>query len=186
MADDDKIRVGLRESLLGRRSELHARLTVRLGEPDRADDALQDVYLKLHGETPLKPPQDPFAYLMRMAVNAASDSDRARRRKLGLAESAEILNAAADAAPNPETVASDRSELEALRQAIGELTERQRHILMASRLDGTPHRDIAETYRISTRTVEMELKRALEFCAERLQRKYVRRFGPKGQGSSLQ
>lgn len=180
------VRSKLRALLVDRRADLRARLAPRLGGPDQADEALQDVYLKLQGDAPLKPPGDPFAYLIRMAVNAARDGDRSRRRRLGQGEIADILETAAAADPDPENVAVARSELGALRGAMAELTDRQRRIVVASRLDETPHKEIARQLQVSTRTVELELKKALEHCATRLQRKIVRRFGPKDGGSSLQ
>jgi RNA polymerase sigma-70 factor (ECF subfamily) len=57
-------------------------------------------------------------------------------------------------------------------------------ILLASRLEGTPLRLIAGQLGISQRMVEIELKHALDHCAERLDRKVTKRFGPGKRESS--
>jgi RNA polymerase sigma-70 factor (ECF subfamily) len=69
-------------------------------------------------------------------------------------------------------------EVAALEQAMAELTERQRAILIASRVDDLPQQEIADRFRISVRMVGKELKRALEHCGRRLDRRVVQRFGP--------
>jgi RNA polymerase sigma-70 factor (ECF subfamily) len=41
---------------------------------------------------------------------------------------------------------------------------------MMSRVDGLPHRDIAAVLSVTVRTVETDLKQAVEHCAERMKR----------------
>jgi RNA polymerase sigma factor (sigma-70 family) len=48
--------------------------------------------------------------------------------------------------------------------AIAALPERQRRILLMSRLEKQSHSAIASHFDVSTRTVELELKRALTAC----------------------
>ena len=68
--------------------------------------------------------------------------------------------------------------LDLLALAIEELPRRQRSILISARLHDRSVRDIAADMGVSRRLVETELKRALEFCADRLQRQIVHRFRP--------
>jgi RNA polymerase sigma-70 factor (ECF subfamily) len=92
-----------------------------------------------------------------------------------------------DDTPGPADILEGRSELRALEQALGELSTRRREILLASRADGVPLRDIAKRQGISQRMVEMELKQALIHCGRRLGRKIIQRFGPGAvQGSDNQ
>jgi RNA polymerase sigma-70 factor (ECF subfamily) len=65
----------------------------------------------------------------------------------------------------------------ALVRALDELPPRCRAIFIAARLDEVPHKALAERYGISMRTVERELKRAMEHCGERLGRISPRRVG---------
>jgi RNA polymerase sigma factor (sigma-70 family) len=74
--------------------------------------------------------------------------------------------------------------VEALQQALEGLTPRRREILLASRLEGVPLREIAQRHGISQRMVEIELRRALAYCSLRLDREAVQRFGPRPSKSS--
>jgi len=85
----------------------------------------------------------------------------------------------ADDAPDPERATLARSEMDALVQAIGELTPRRRKILLAVRLDGQSLQETATQLGVSQRLVEIELRHALDHCAYRLDRDVVQRFGPK-------
>ena len=84
-----------------------------------------------------------------------------------------------DETPDPERAAAARSEVEALRDALAELTPRRREILLMSRLEGVALRDIADHLEISQRLVEIELKHALAHCGLRLGRDVIQRFGPR-------
>ena len=84
----------------------------------------------------------------------------------------------ADDALDPARVVHARIEVAALERAMEELTERQRAILIAARVEDLPQQEIASRFRISVRMVGKELKRALEHCGQRLDRRVVQRFGP--------
>jgi RNA polymerase sigma factor (sigma-70 family) len=173
----------LRQLLLVDYDELKSRLTRYLGSADRAADALQDTWLRLEGGTPIAPVRRPFPYLLRIAYNLALKRRQAERETVTLEDARIALNLADDA-PGPEQIAGARSEMAAVRQALAELSPRRREILIASRVDGVPLREIAGRLGTSQRLIEMELKLALIHCGRRLGRKIVRRFGPKApQGS---
>ena len=69
-----------------------------------------------------------------------------------------------------EDVVLARADLEALQSAIKELPKRRREIFAASRLALEPHAAIAKRHGVTVRTVEMEIKSALEHCAFRIER----------------
>ncbi|MGA4475679.1 RNA polymerase sigma factor [Ectopseudomonas chengduensis] len=157
--------------------ELRARLRRRLGSDDLANDILQETYLRVDRmEQPLDV-QKPGAYLFRMALNIAADR-RAQDSRLLTGTEIEELMQIADEHQDPAVIVSGQSEIRALMQALTELTPRRRQILVASRMDQTSHQEIAQRFDISTRMVEKELKAALSYCAERLERKVIQRFGP--------
>ena len=85
------------------------------------------------------------------------------RRKLSPLEIEAVLHISDDE-PSPEQTAIDRSELRLLVDVISGLPARQRQILLMSRLENKPHAVIADHFDVSTRTVELELKRALSAC----------------------
>ena len=161
-----------------RQQDLRRRLKRRLGSDDLVDDVLQETYLRVErmdeagGQA-----RNPDSYLFRMALNVAADQRQTDSRFLTGSEVEELLHLADDAL-DPARVVHARLEVEVLEQALRELTARQREILLAARVEEAPHLEIAARYGISVRMVGKELRKALEFCGERLDRKVFQRFGP--------
>jgi RNA polymerase sigma-70 factor (ECF subfamily) len=170
-------RGALRALLVSRYGELKRRLARRLGSLDAASDVLHETYLRLDRFDGTVTVANAQAYLLRTAMNVASDHERAEKRLLSAVEIDDLWRLAGDVA-DPETILSMRMELDAFKHALGELPPRSQAILIAARVEELPHEAIAERFGISTRMVQFELRRALEHCARRLQRKVVRRFGP--------
>jgi RNA polymerase sigma factor (sigma-70 family) len=167
----------LRALLSDRYHDLKRILARRLGSVEAASDVLHDTYLRLERFDGMARVTNPQAYLLRMALNAASDHERAEKRVLTAVEIDELWRLGDDAI-DPETIAVGRSELAQFKAALSELPPRSQAILLAARVDELPHDVIAERFGISARMVQFELSRALEHCARRLKRKVVRRFGP--------
>jgi RNA polymerase sigma factor (sigma-70 family) len=158
--------------------DLRARLTRRLGSAELASDALQETWLRIDRATPVGFLRSPKNYLLQIAFNAALTHWRVDKRFVTLSDAKAAIGIP-DESPNPERATAARFEVEALAQALSELTPRRRDILLASRLDGVALRDIAARLGISQRLVEIELKHALAHCALRLDREVIQRFGPK-------
>ncbi|HUA81764.1 MAG TPA: RNA polymerase sigma factor [Dyella sp.] len=161
-----------------RRQELRRRLKNRLGSDELANDALQETYLRIErmGEASYVS-SNPAGYLFRMAINAAADQRQAQARYLTGSEVDDLLNVGTDSL-DPARVVHAQLEIQILESALRELTERQRAILIAARVEDVPQEDIARRFSISVRMVGKELKKALEHCGNRLDRKAVQRFGP--------
>jgi len=168
----------LREALLLDYDDLKAQLTQRLGSAELASDVLQDTWVRLEQATSIGPVERPRPYLLRIAYNIALKRLKAVSKTVTLDDARAALGLADDA-PDPAQIVEARAELAVLREAVQELTPRRRDILLAARLDGTSLRDLAVRHGISQRLVERELRSAVLHCAERLQKKVVRRFGPK-------
>ncbi|MCK9915650.1 sigma-70 family RNA polymerase sigma factor [Microbacteriaceae bacterium K1510] len=173
----------LRQLLVDRYEELRKRLTRRLGSEELARETLHETWLHLHRKDEIGAVASPTGYVLRTAFNLATDRGREESR---LARRFEIRSAleSADEAPGPARQVEARLEIAALEEALDELSERQRTILLASRLEAMTLRQIATALGVSQRLVEMELKVALEHCAARLGRVITRRFGPKPRGTS--
>jgi len=165
----DSNRTVLRDFLLERYSHLKSLLSRRLGSSDLAGDALQDTWLRLESNESTEAVRNPGAYLYRMAFNAAIDKQRAEDRRLSVGEVETMLDLVSPE-PGPAEVAEANSELDALIRAMEKMPRRRRDILLAVRLEGLPQRAVAERFGISLRLVELELKRAQEFCAAQLGR----------------
>jgi RNA polymerase sigma-70 factor (ECF subfamily) len=73
----------------------------------------------------------------------------------------------ADEAPDAQQVFEGRAEILRLSKIIAKLPERQRAVLLASRIEGVSRQEIAERFGISVGMVDKELQQAQEYCATR-------------------
>ena len=157
--------------LLGRFMQLYPdireRLRRRLGSADLADDAMSAVYVKLSTSDKSYSVRESAAYLFRLTLNAAFELRRTATRQ-SLSEQIEDALDVPDPAPHAEQIADGRQQLALLEQAIEGLTERRRFILLAARLHDRSCREIAEELGLSTRMVEIELRHAVDQCADYL------------------
>ncbi|TCV91782.1 RNA polymerase sigma-70 factor (ECF subfamily) [Luteibacter rhizovicinus] len=154
------------------------RLRMRLRSDDMVDDVMQETFLRVEGMRAVEGGStNPTGYLFRMALNVAADQRRADSRFLTGQEVDELLHMADDAL-DPAHVFQARRDIAALQEALAELTARQRDILIAARVEEQPHTDIAARFGISVRMVGKDLRKALEHCGDRLDRRVVQRFGP--------
>lgn len=177
LRDVDRENKKVRLQFLACYDALRKRLKYRLGSEDLANDVLHETWLRVERMDDAQSVYNPAAYLYRTALNVANDQYQNTPRLLLLGEIDELLQVE-DELQDPARITAGRNELDELREALRLLPYRQREILIASRMDDRPHREIALRFHISTRMVEKELKAALEFCGRRLQRKVVQRFGP--------
>jgi len=150
-------------------------LTRRLGSAECAGEALQETFLRLEQGGEIGPVGNPAAYLFRMAMNIAANRRVAENRRLTVSETDKLLEIP-DEAPGPFQLAESRSEIEALKRALAELPERRREIFLAAWIEELPHQVIAKRFGVTTRTIQIELRRALEHCASRLDRNLEKRF----------
>ncbi|WP_353189799.1 RNA polymerase sigma factor [Pandoraea pnomenusa] len=165
----DSARATLRELLVQRYGQLKTLLARKLGSSDLAGDALQDTWLRLESSENIESVRNPGAYLYRMAYHAAIDKQRAEDRRLSVGEIETMLDLVSPS-PGPAQIAEANSDLNELARVLAQMPQRRRDILLAVRLDGLAQREVAERFGISLRLVELELKKAQEFCAEQMER----------------
>jgi RNA polymerase sigma factor (sigma-70 family) len=173
----ESLKTTLRALFLNSYAHLRKRLHARLGSEDLANDALHETYLRVENIAVQGVIKFPVAYLFRIALNIAEDRRKSDSRLLSACE-VEDLYEFADELAGPARTVEARTELDALECALAELPRRRRAIIIASRVDEIPHRDIALRFGVSTRTVEKELRAGLEHCCARLGRDFIQRFGP--------
>lgn len=163
----------LRDLLVERYDDFKIRLTRRLGSAELACESLHETWLRLdRGDAPAGdsvPVENPAAYVMRTAVNVATDRLRSENRLVRRSTTLSLLEIA-DSAPDPARQIEGREQFSTLKQAIDALPERSREILIAARLQGLSQQQIADRFGLSTRTVRTELRRALDFCEARLKK----------------
>ncbi|WP_447590580.1 RNA polymerase sigma factor [Aquipseudomonas campi] len=153
---------------IAERQRLATYLAGRTGCAATAEDLLQEAWLKLNRTHTSETISNPLAYLRRMATNLAIDDARANARRLLDPMEIDTLLDIADEAPNAEQEASDSQQLEKLAEIIDELPARRRELFLAARVEGLPHKALAERFGVSVRTIELEVHRALDYCAQRL------------------
>lgn len=147
---------------------LKRKLVHRLGSTEMAEDVLHDTYVKLSTRALGAPVKSPQSFLLRTAVNLAIDRIRADRQLLSM-EEVDALLLPDNKATNPADAAAARIELEAVARAMDALPPLRRQLLFASRVEGTPQKELAQRYNISLRRVEREIHLAHAFCAEQMQ-----------------
>ena len=146
------------------------------GDADLAEDVVQDVFVRL-AERPPRHDDQVRAWLFRVATNLAIDATRVARRRLMLVQGhADSLPMAA-APPDPAAMAVRDDERRRVREALAELTEKDRAVLLM-REEGFTHREIAAAVGTTTGSVGTMIARALEKLARRLDLDGERREGP--------
>ena len=160
---------GLRQVFLDRRPMLLRLLTARLGDVDDAEDALQDLWLKLDGlaaQPRSGPIADPAAFLYRMAANHASDRRIAGRRRVARDDAWHGVQPDETERPDAERELIARDRLRAVQAIIAGMPERMQAALRLFRIEERSQRDIAAELGITVSGVEKLLKRAyLQICA---------------------
>jgi RNA polymerase sigma-70 factor (ECF subfamily) len=143
-------------------------LTRRTRDPDVAQDLLQETWLRVADGSGAVSIENPRAYLFQIASNLTIDYFRTEGRRVLRTEEIEALLSVPDERPGPEAVAIGRSDLAVIASALQDMPARRRSILLMSRVQGLTHKAIADHFAISTRTVEFEIVRALNFCSARI------------------
>lgn len=158
------------DSFLSIYDELARHLWRRTGSRERAQDVMQDTYLRLldceAGQEGKAAIQDRRAFIYRVAGNLAIDAVRRETRGGGSAEPEREL---ADPAPGPEQQAQAGQRLAQLDQALRELPPNCRLALLLFRVDGLSHAQIARRLGVSESMVAKYLAQALRHCRNRLQ-----------------
>lgn len=125
-----------------------------------AEDAVQDVFLKYYRKQPTFADEDhEKAWFIRVAVNHCKDILRRRKLRefIPFSEVEELL-------AEKETEADDSGVL----QALFELTDRYRIVMILHYLEGYPVKEVARLCGISQSAVKMRLSRGREQLKERL------------------
>ena len=146
---------------------LLARLSVRLGSRDKAQDALQDAYVRLSVNAPQDEVRNPTAYLFRMALESRGQCASSGPAAVGVRRG-DGLAGRADSEPGPAEIAEARSDLAIVKTAMAAMSPRRLAICTAAWVDGASTAEIAEKQGMAQRTVQHELKRAAEALQQAL------------------
>ncbi|WP_137817734.1 sigma-70 family RNA polymerase sigma factor [Pseudomonas sp. 2FG] len=130
----------------------------------RAEDVVQDAFLKLWESGDRHAIEDPLRYLFRMVRNLAID----RLRRLLLEGRYSAGEDMLDELPAPQSDTEQRAicqlEWQRLQHALGELPERTRTVFAMSQLQGYSQREVASHLNASPTLVHFLLRDALSHC----------------------
>jgi RNA polymerase sigma-70 factor (ECF subfamily) len=139
-----------------------------LGCRARAEDVVQDAFLKLWEDGDPRAIRDALKYLFRVVRNLAID----RLRRLGLEGRYQVddergLDVPA-ATPSPERVVLGELHWQHLQRALGELPTRTRTAFTMSQVEGYSQREVASHLRASPTLVHLMVRDAVYHCRVRL------------------
>jgi RNA polymerase sigma-70 factor, ECF subfamily len=156
------------ESIVRARMDAVYRLTAAiLGDEADAADAAQETFVAAWRELPrLREPASFEPWLQRIAVNAARQSLRGRRRR----RVREIPSSLATTEPSATSDASPRSDAAVLDAAMAELSVDQRSLLVLHHLEGRSIAEIAEILAIPSGTAKSRLFAARRALADAIAR----------------
>lgn len=144
-----------------------------VGDHARAEDLVQEAYLRFDTAATATIFDDPVRYLYRVVRNLALDGRRkqAREAVYVVGTSSDFAESAVDSRPTPEATAVGRSDILALKAALEELPERSRRALELHRFEGKTLKKVAEELGVSLGTAHALIVDGLEHCRTRLYRR---------------
>jgi len=132
-----------------------------LGNPEDAQDAAQDTFLKaFKGLRDLRPESSLYTWLYRIAVNTCLDYKRKASRTPLTTECIPKDRPSDD--PSPETNCETREISEAVQSALQKLPKKLRPAIVLREIDGLSYEEIAEVLNTSVGTVKSRISRARE------------------------
>jgi RNA polymerase sigma-70 factor (ECF subfamily) len=151
------------------RAALHRHVGALLNSWSDAEDIVQETYARLLRVPDLDRIENRArGYMFRIATNLAYDRHRRPRE-----QSIEDIG---DASPNiahiegPDAILDMQRATETLCQTLLQLKPRCRQVFLLRTAEGLSYEAIAERLNTSKRTVEREMKHALDTCQRRLRR----------------
>lgn len=157
---------GLRAGVLTERPMLLRLLTARLGSREEAEDAYQDLWIKIDALA-AQPIAQPAAFLYRAAANLATDRRIAAARYVARDTAWSAVQPEAAELPDTERVLVARDELRGVQAAIDDMPERMATALRLFRIEGRPQREIAAELGLTVSGVEKLLRRGLRLIHDR-------------------
>lgn len=158
----------LKEQFIAHRSMLRDAAARILGCRQRAEDVVQDAYIKVIEVSCSFEARQPVGYVYRIVRNLAIDRQRrASLESVVFGREEEGLNVASDSA-TPEAILCRNQRLGLVSRALAELPTRARHVFELYRRGEHTQREIAAQLDISTTLVNFMLRDATEHCRSAL------------------
>jgi RNA polymerase sigma factor (sigma-70 family) len=166
--------IGQREfSLLYRSTLVPLRryLTRLLGNASEAQDVAHDAYVRVYPTISSQSARRPAAFLYTAARRLAIN--RLKHRSISpIARDAFIPEMSASGEPGVEQQVINRQELDILEEAIAQLPEGCRGVLLMCKIEQLSHKEIADRLSIAVSTVEKQHARALRLLRTALEGRF--------------
>lgn len=162
---------------IANRTQLRRAAYKILGDWDRVDDVLQDVYLKICEHYDQKSEiKQPLAYLFQVVRNMAIDQYRRANFEMDLFAGEDEGFQVPDKLGTPETTVMYCQSLECVAKALSKLPERTKRVFELYRIDGYTHQMIAKELNISISLVNILIHQATRQCKDSLTVKPIKKI----------
>ena len=171
--DSNKAGSGPLDTFLKHRDALVAYATPLVGDRMRAEDVVQEAWLRFSAATRknggnARPITYPVAYLYRIVRNLAIDFAGRLNAEAWHPSSDAVLSAVPANTVDPEQQAVYRDQLQAVAAALDELPERTRRAFDLHRFDEKTYTEIGEILGISQARAHGLVREAVAYCTRRL------------------
>jgi RNA polymerase sigma factor (sigma-70 family) len=144
------------------RGKLLKQIARRTRDAADAEDLLHSAYVRMEGYSARNRVEDPPNFLIKTALNISIDHYRCRKDFAGMAEAAQVT----DAAPLPDVVVAAKMRLRRVRDGLDRLPARMREVFLLHRLCNMKYAEIAHRVGVSASTVEKDTVKAAAFLTE--------------------
>ncbi|RTB44108.1 RNA polymerase sigma factor [Pseudomonas aeruginosa] len=147
---------------LAHRPELLAYLANRLRDVARAQDVLQDLFIRFVEHANTGEIQDTRAYLFSMARNLCYDAQQKELRSpVEFVGDDDSIANAVDNAPGPEQIVQGRESLRKLVATMSQLPWLTQQVFVLGRIHDLTYQEIASELNVSVNTVQRHLAQAI-------------------------
>lgn len=141
-----------------------------LGNAERAQDVVQDTYLKMIEAAAVFNAKQPLAYLFQMVRNLAIDAHRRSALEARFFVGEEDGMDVPASSGTPESLSVNRQDLRIVADALAQLPDRTRLAFELHRLGGLTQREIADEFGVSITLINFMIRDAMSHCAEALRK----------------
>ena len=139
-------------------------ITKRVGDAQLSQDLLHDLYIKVQQQSSSQAILYPKAYLYRIANNLIIDHQRYQGKFADIDDKAfEQVSTI-----SPEQIAEHKQRLEIVSDALEQLPAKTKAVFNLQRIQQLEKSQVASDLGISVNMVEKHLRRALQFCRDKL------------------
>ncbi|TFY93444.1 sigma-70 family RNA polymerase sigma factor [Pseudomonas nabeulensis] len=135
----------------------------------RAEDVVQEAWLRFSGQDAQADIRHPASYLYRIVRNLALDLTRRTATERVQPGGDDLLDDLPSSSASPEREVSNQNELETISRALAQLPERTRRAFEMHRLGGFTLQQVAAELGVSTALVHQLVHDALRHCMDCLE-----------------